>query len=90
MDAADLDATVVPRWMRQLELAMLVATVASVPVTLALIDGVDGPWLIVLDWILWTIFAVEFAAPFFLDRRTKEAERRDPKGPTAERSPRSH
>ena len=59
--------------MKRLEIAMLIAAVASVPVTLALIDGVESIALIVIDWLIWLIFAAEFLAPFFLptDQRAR-------------------
>ena len=66
-----LSAPVVPRWMSQVERAMLVAALLSVPVTLAAIDGVDSPFILGLDWVLWAIFAAEFVAPFLLDRSTR-------------------
>ena len=64
--------TQVPRWMSQLETAMLVAALLSVPVTLAAIDGVDSPIIVAIDWVLWAIFAAEFVAPFLLDRPARQ------------------
>jgi voltage-gated potassium channel len=52
--------------MARLEAGMLIAAVVSVPVTLALIDGVESVALVVIDWLIWLIFVAEFLAPFFL------------------------
>jgi len=55
----------------RLEVAVILAALGSVPLTLVEVNGQNGVSFQVADWTIWTVFAVEYVLAFTLadDRR---------------------
>lgn len=56
---------------RKLEIPVLLAALATVPLTIIQERGAAGPGIVALDWLIWGVFFLEFAALVMLapDRR---------------------
>ena len=57
MSRSDLDAD---RLERRLEAPVIVAALLTIPLTLAQARGRDGGWVVVGDWVVWAVFALEY------------------------------
>jgi voltage-gated potassium channel len=55
----------------QLEVAVILAALVSVPLTIVEVNGQNGASFQVADWTIWAVFAVEYVLAFILaeDRR---------------------
>jgi voltage-gated potassium channel len=47
---------------RRLEIATILAALATVPVTIAQTQGVEALWIQIGDWAIWLVFAIEYTA----------------------------
>jgi len=59
-----------------LHATVILAALASVPLTVAQLDGEDTPLMVAVDWVIWTIFVVDFLVMLTLARRRGEHLRR--------------
>jgi hypothetical protein len=46
---------------RYLEISVIVAALATMPLTYAHMQEWDGPVLFALDWVVWSVFLIEFS-----------------------------
>jgi hypothetical protein len=46
-----------------LEVALILAALLSVPLTIVEVNGQNGVSFQVADWTVWAVFAVEYASP---------------------------
>jgi len=63
---------------RTLDVAILLAVLATVPLTVLLEQGVTSLWIQVADWALWGIFLLEFMLMFILGPGRWSYVRRNP------------
>ena len=45
---------------KPLDIAVIVAALATIPLTIVQESGVDEPWVTALDWLMWAVFLVEY------------------------------
>ncbi|HUG16883.1 MAG TPA: ion channel [Thermomicrobiales bacterium] len=60
------------RWLEQtLDIAVVLAALATVPLIVAHLRGVTGAEILVIDWLVWSIFFIEYVVMLWLvaDRR---------------------
>ena len=53
---------------KPLDVSVIVAALATIPLTIAQESGVDDPWVMALDWAVWAVFLVEFVFMFWVVR----------------------
>lgn len=46
---------------KRLEIAAIIAALATVPVTILQTQNYDSGWLLLADWMIWGVFAAEYA-----------------------------
>jgi voltage-gated potassium channel len=52
----------VRRWIELiLDIALVIAAVASIPLAIAQAGGRSDPWLVAADWAVWAVFVLQFA-----------------------------
>ncbi len=62
-----------PIWV--LHATVILAALASVPLTVAQLEGEDTPFMVAADWVIWTIFVVDFLVMLTLARRGEQLRR---------------
>lgn len=53
---------------RMLEIAVVIAALATIPLTIALERGTRPPWVVVADWVVWSVFLIEYVALYAASR----------------------
>jgi hypothetical protein len=49
------------RWLAQtLEVAVVLAALGTVPLVVAHLRDVTGPDIVIIDWVIWSIFFIEY------------------------------
>jgi voltage-gated potassium channel len=64
------------RALRGLEALVVIGAIATIPLTILLEEHERGAVVEIADWMVWCIFAVEFAATVWVNRRSKDLGRR--------------
>jgi voltage-gated potassium channel len=54
-----------------LEVAVIVAALATVPLVVASLRGVTGPEIVLIDWVLWSVFLLEYVLMLILVRQPR-------------------
>lgn len=60
-----------------LNLAIVAATLATIPVVVLLDQGWDAPWLHIADWMIWAVFVAEYAIEMFCAPSRSQYARRN-------------
>ena len=53
---------------KPLDIAVIVAALVTIPLTIVQESGVDDSWVTALDWLVWAVFLVEFVFMFWVVR----------------------
>lgn len=60
-----------------LEAAVVAAALATIPLTVVQERGASGPLVVACDWMVWSVFVVEYLALAFLGRNRRDYVRRN-------------
>ena len=49
--------------LKALDVAVIIAALATIPITVAQLQGIGGTGVLVADWIIWLVFVVDYTGP---------------------------
>ena len=56
-------------WAKRVDIAVIVAAVATVPLTILQVRGVTSDWIVAADWVVWSVFVLDFGIGISIERR---------------------
>lgn len=62
MTATILEDARYAKAIRVLDVAVVIAAIATLPLTVLELQGTTSPWMVALDWVIWLVFLADYAA----------------------------